>query len=81
MKINSEILIEGLLLKAVSPLPYEGAQRLLGPVSKKALGILPLKTLNCKKIKIKRKNGGALYLCKGPRRKLHRLSASAISYA
>ncbi len=63
MKINSEILIEGLLLKAVSPLPYEGAQRLLGPVSTKALGILPLKTLNCKKTKIKRKNGGEMRVC------------------
>ena len=48
--MNKFMKIEGALLKAISPLPYEKAQRLMGPISAKALGILPLKRLSCEKI-------------------------------
>ncbi len=63
MKINREIALEGILLKAISPLPYEKMQRLMGPLSTKVLGVFPLKSLNCEKIKIKRKDGSAFRAC------------------
>lgn len=47
MKINREIALEGLLLKAISPLPYEKMQRLMGPLSTKVLGVFPLKSPDC----------------------------------
>ncbi|MCR5207366.1 MAG: alpha/beta hydrolase [Eubacterium sp.] len=63
MSVNREIAFEGLLLKAISPLPYEKAQRFIGPLSTKAMGLLPLKSLNCKKIKIERGDGSAFRAC------------------
>ena len=63
MKLNQQIALEGMILKAVSPLGSEKVQRALGPVSTKAMGLLPLKTLNCTKVKIKRPNGSAFRAC------------------
>ena len=63
MKINKEIAFEGLLLKAVSPLPYEKAQRFMGPLSTRAMSVLPLKGMNCKKVKIPRTDGSEFRAC------------------
>ncbi len=63
MKINKEIALEGLLLKAISPLPYEKMQRLMGPLSTKVMGVLPLKSLNCQKTLIRRKDDSAFRAC------------------
>jgi len=63
MKYNKQIALEGLLLKAFSPLPYEKAQRLMGPLSKKAMRVLPLKSLNCEKRRITRPDGSSFRVC------------------
>lgn len=63
MKINREIWLEGVLLKAISPLPYEKAQRFMGPLSTKAMSVLPLKSLNCIKTAIKRADGSDMRTC------------------
>ncbi len=63
MKINREIALEGAVLKAVSPLPSERVQRLIGPLSTKAMSLWRLKRLNCKKEKITRKDGSAFRVC------------------
>lgn len=63
MKINKEIAVEGWLLKVISPLPYERMQRLMGPLSTKVLGVLPLKSLHCEKIQILREDGSRMRVC------------------
>lgn len=63
MNINKEILAEGLLLKAISPLPYERAQRLMGPMSAQVLKLLPLRSLQCRKLTVPRKDGSPMRLC------------------
>lgn len=63
MKINREIAVEGWLLKAISPLPYDSIQRLMGPLSAKAMSVLPLKSLHCKKMTIPREDGSTMRAC------------------
>lgn len=63
MKYNRGIALEGYLLKAVNPLPYEKVQRLVGPLSGKVLGVLPLKTLHCHKIALRREDGSTFRAC------------------
>ena len=61
--MNKLMKIEGALLKAISPLPYEKVQRLIGPISSKVLGMLPLKSLSCEKIRIERPDGSSFRAC------------------
>lgn len=70
MKTDKELYIQGQILKAISPLPYENVQRVLGPLSTKVLSVLPLKSLNCTKTTIKRSDGTEFRVCvmKGKKR-------------
>ena len=61
--IDKDMLVEGAFLRALSPLGSEKVQRALSLVSDKFLSLLPLKSLNCKKIFIPRENGAKMRLC------------------
>lgn len=61
--INPQIRAEGEIIRAISPLGSEKIQRLLSPVSDKALSLLKLKRLNCRKICIRRENGSLMRTC------------------
>lgn len=61
--IDKEIRIEGLLIRAVSPLGNENVQRFVSPISNTVLSLLPLKGLNCTKMKIKREDGSSFRVC------------------
>ncbi len=63
MKTDKGIAPAGAILKTVSPLPYEKAQRLLGPLSDRLPGLLPLKSLNCEKVFIPRADGTPMRVC------------------
>ena len=63
MKLDREIALEGKIISLISPLHIEKIQRLLGPVSSKALGVLTLKSLNCEKVKIQRADGSVFRTC------------------
>lgn len=61
--IDKQIRFEGEILKLISPLGSEKAQRILGPISTKAMSVLKLKSLNCEKIKIHRPDGTSFRAC------------------
>lgn len=61
--IDKQIRLEGEILKLISPLGSEKVQRIMGPISTKALSVLKLKGLNCKKIKINRPDGTSFRAC------------------
>lgn len=61
--IDKQIRLEGEMLKLISPLGSERAQRILGPISTKAMSVLKLKSLNCEKIKINRSDGSSFRVC------------------
>lgn len=61
--INKQIRFEGRILKLISPLGSEKAQRILGPISTKTMSVLKLKRLNCEKIKINRPDGTSFRAC------------------
>ncbi len=61
--IDKQIRLEGEILKLISPLSSEKAQRILGPISTKAMSVLKLKSLNCEKIKISRPDGTSFRAC------------------
>ncbi len=61
--IDKGIRLEGAFIKAISPLGNERVQRILSPISNKALSLLPLKSLNCSKIKMKRADGSSFRVC------------------
>lgn len=62
-QMDAQIRVQGELLRAISPLGSEKIQRILSPVSGRALSLLSLKHLHCKKISIMRKNGSAMRIC------------------
>lgn len=61
--IDKEIKLEGEILKAISPLGSEKVQRIIGPISTKAMSVLKLKSLNCKKVQISRKDKTSFRAC------------------
>ena len=61
--MNRALAAEGLVLKAVSPLGFKTAQRLMGPLSAGALRMLPLHHLHCKKGQLHRADGSAMRIC------------------
>ncbi len=61
--IDKQIRFEGKILKLISPLGSEKAQRILGPISTKAMSVLKLKSLNCEKRKIHRPDGTSFRAC------------------
>lgn len=61
--IDKQIRLEGEILKLISPLSSEKTQRILGPISTKAMSVLKLKSLNCEKIKINRPDGTSFRAC------------------
>lgn len=63
MKINKQILVQGKILRAISPLGSERVQRAVGPLSTKVLSVLKLKSLNCEKIQIPRDDGTGFRVC------------------
>lgn len=63
MKIDKQILIQGKILRAISPLGSEKVQRAAGPLSTKVLSVLKLKSLNCEKIQIPRDDGTSFRAC------------------
>lgn len=69
--IDKQIRLEGEILKLISPLGSEKAQRIIGPISTKAMSFLKLKSLNCSKIKIKRPDGTEFRVCVMRGKKTH----------
>lgn len=61
--IDKQIRFEGEILKLISPLGSEKVQRIIGPMSTKAMSLLSLKSLNCRKIKITRPDGSEFRVC------------------
>ena len=60
---DAQIRVQGERLSALSPLGIAKVQRILSPISGRALSLLSLKHLPCKKISIMRKNGSAMRIC------------------
>lgn len=61
--IDREIRLEGVLIRAVSPLGNEKVQRMVSPISNAVLSLLPLRSLNCVKNEIKRADGSSFRVC------------------
>lgn len=61
--IDKQIRFEGEILKLISPLGSEKVQRIIGPISTKAMSLLSLKSLNCRKVKIVRPDGSEFRAC------------------
>lgn len=61
--IDKEIRLEGLAIRAISPLGSERVQRFVSPISNAVLSLLPLKSLNCTKTKIERADGSSFRVC------------------
>lgn len=62
-EIDRQMRLVGELLRRFSPLGSETIQRMLSPVSDKALSLLRLKHLNCEKVYIKRRDGSDMRVC------------------
>lgn len=62
-KIEKDMRLEGVVLRALSPLSNEKVQRAISPVSDRFLSFFPLKSLNCEKMFITRENGEKMRLC------------------
>ena len=63
MKLNREIAPVGRVLQAFPVLNSGALQRLMGPMSDRILGVLPLKKLNCTKIDLPRADGTPMRVC------------------
>ena len=61
--IDKQIRFEGEILKLISPLGSEKVQRIIGPMSTKAMYLLSLKSLNCRNVKIARSDGSEFRAC------------------
>lgn len=76
--IDKEIRLEGLLIRAISPLGKEKVQRFVSPISNAVLSLLPLKSLNCTKMKITRSDGSSfhIYVMRGKKTQKKQLAFS-----
>lgn len=61
--IDLQLRLRGEMIRAINPLGSYGMQGIMGLLSKLALGALPLKSLNCTKTAIFRKNGTYFRTC------------------
>lgn len=61
--INKNIRLEGVFYKAISPLGHESVQRAFSPLSSKAMSLMSLKHLNCKKATILRVDSTPMRIC------------------
>ncbi len=61
--IDSQLRLRGEMIRAINPFGSYGMQGIMGLLSKLALGALPLKSLNCTKTAIFRKNGTYFRTC------------------
>ena len=61
--IDSDLRLCGKMIRAINPLGSYGMQGIMGRISKIALGALPLRSMNCTKTEIRRKNGTYFKAC------------------
>lgn len=61
--IDSDLRLRGEMIRAINPLGSYGMQGIMGRISKIALGALPLRSMNCTKTEIRRKNGTYFKAC------------------